>query len=131
MTFSERLRKARENKGYSSKEVAAAIGVAASTYSQYETGSREPDVLKIKKISDFLDVSGDYLILGIDPKSKQNEFVLSDHEKNVISAYRNHPDMQPAVNKMLDIELENPKTIENDIVEELKQDAIKATANIK
>lgn len=62
--FNENLKNARLKKGLSQKDVAEKIGVAKSTYSLYESGSREPNVQTIKKISDVLDVSADDL-LGI------------------------------------------------------------------
>ena len=62
--FNENLREARLAAGLSQKEVAEAIGVAKSTYSLYESGGREPDVEKIKKLAGILGVSGDTL-LGI------------------------------------------------------------------
>lgn len=63
--FNENLKRAREQRGYSQKEVAEKIGVAKSTYSLYESGNREPNVQTIKKLSDLLCVSADEL-LGID-----------------------------------------------------------------
>lgn len=43
-TFNQNLKKAREQKGLTQKDVAEIIGVAKSTYSLYESGSREPNV---------------------------------------------------------------------------------------
>lgn len=62
--FYENLKAVRERKSITQKEVCEAIGVAKSTYSQYESGAREPNVLTIKKIADFLNISADDL-LGI------------------------------------------------------------------
>ena len=62
--FNENLRRVREQKGLSQKDVAEKIGVAKSTYSLYESGNREPNVQTIKKIADVLEVSADEL-LGI------------------------------------------------------------------
>lgn len=64
--FNENLKRAREQKGMSQKDVSEKIGVAKSTYSLYESGNREPNVHTIKKISDVLDISADEL-LGIRP----------------------------------------------------------------
>lgn len=60
--FNENLKEARMKRGYSQKEVAEAIGVAKSTYSLYESGSREPNVQTIKRISDFLNTTADILL---------------------------------------------------------------------
>ena len=62
--FFENLKEARINAGLSQKEVAEQLGVAKSSYSLYESGAREPDVTKIKKLAQILGVSSDAL-LGI------------------------------------------------------------------
>ena len=64
MCFYERLRETRKQKNISQKEIARKIGVAASTYCQYEKGTREPDLIKLKLLSKALNVSPDYLIFG-------------------------------------------------------------------
>lgn len=61
----EKLTEARKAAGKTQKEVADYIGVQPSTYSCYESGKREPDGAKLRKIARFLNVSGDYL-LGIE-----------------------------------------------------------------
>lgn len=60
--FNDNLKKAREFKGMSQKDVAEKIGVAKSTYSLYESGNREPNVQTIKKIADVLSTSADKLL---------------------------------------------------------------------
>ena len=62
--FNENLKEARLKSGFSQKDVAENIGVAKSTYSLYESGSREPNVNTIKKLASYLNVSADEL-LGI------------------------------------------------------------------
>ena len=62
--FYENLKNVREKKGISQKEMAERIGVAKSTYSMYESGSREPNIQTIRKIADVLDVSIEYLMNG-------------------------------------------------------------------
>ena len=63
--FSKRLAAARKAAGLKQREVASAIGVAQGTYAAYETGTREPDVEKLKVIAAVLGVSADKL-LGTD-----------------------------------------------------------------
>ena len=67
--FSERLAAARKAAHLKQREVAAALGVATSTYTAYETGYREPDVEKLKVIAAAIGVSADEL-LGTGPFSK-------------------------------------------------------------
>lgn len=58
----DQLRNARKAAKKTQKEVADHIGVTESAYCGYETGKRQPDALKIRKIADFLGVTGDYLL---------------------------------------------------------------------
>lgn len=62
MSFSEKLKAARITKGLTQEEVARKIGIAKSTYCGYETGKREPDVDKIKKLAYVLGTTGDILL---------------------------------------------------------------------
>lgn len=62
MSFGERLRAAREARGYTQQQVADHMKIDKSTYCGYETGKRQPDVQKIKQLSKFLGVSGDDLL---------------------------------------------------------------------
>lgn len=61
MSFPEQLKKARKQAGYTQKDVANYIGITNSAYCAYEIGKRQPDVEKIRLISDFLGVSSDTL----------------------------------------------------------------------
>lgn len=69
--FSENLKRIRKEKNFKQNEVAEIIGVGKSTYCQYENGQREPDVLKIIKLTQILGVSGDTL-LGIEQNKDSN-----------------------------------------------------------
>lgn len=60
--FIDNLKAARIAANKTQKDVADAIGVAKSTYSQYETGKREPGIIGIKKIAKYLNISPDALI---------------------------------------------------------------------
>lgn len=62
MSFGEKLRAARESRGYTQQQVADFMKIDKSTYCGYETGKRQPDVQKIKQLSKFLGVSGDELL---------------------------------------------------------------------
>lgn len=62
MSFADRLRSARESRGYTQQQIADRMGIDKSTYCGYETGKRQPDVQKIKQLSKILGVSGDDLL---------------------------------------------------------------------
>lgn len=59
--FSRNLSAKRVENSFSQKSMAEAIGVAQSTYSLYEKGSREPNISKIIRIAEVLSVSVDEL----------------------------------------------------------------------
>lgn len=62
MGFAEQLKRARLAAGMTQQQVAEAMGITGSTYCGYETGKRQPDVLKIKRLADILHTSGDILL---------------------------------------------------------------------
>ena len=65
--FAERVRKAREAKGFTSQQALAdALGVAQSTVANWEGGRREPNFELTRKLCDCLEVSSDYLLGRVD-----------------------------------------------------------------
>ena len=93
----ERLREARKAARKTQKEVADHIGVTESAYCGYETGKRQPDALKIRKIAAFLQVTGDYLLETEDvtAQAQQDEMssnlavaTLTDEESDLLAGFR-------------------------------------------
>lgn len=82
-TFGERLKEARKKQGLTQEQLAQKIGVAKSTLTGYEKDNREPDLFKIKKILEVLNVDSDYL-LGIERNKKPPETENSDSEEEFI-----------------------------------------------
>lgn len=60
--FSERLRKARENKELNQTELAKKAGLEASAVSHFEAGRRQPSFHNLRKLADALSVTTDYLL---------------------------------------------------------------------
>lgn len=56
------IRELREARGLMQKDLAKLIGVAPSTFSQYETGKRQPDISTLQLIARALDVTIDELV---------------------------------------------------------------------
>lgn len=67
--FSDRLRAARENAGFTQQQVADAIHVHRSTYSYYELGISEPSLSATRELALLFQVSTDEL-LGIEEKER-------------------------------------------------------------
>jgi len=81
MEFCDKIKVLREKAGLSQQEVAKTVGVAKSTYSLYEAGKREPDVLKIKAIALALNTTPDDLL---DIKNSP----LSELDSELIEIYK-------------------------------------------
>lgn len=63
MTFGERLTELRKEHGYSTRnEFADKLGIPSTTLRNYETDVREPGHTFLKQISEFFNVSVDYLL---------------------------------------------------------------------
>ena len=62
MSFSERLKAARERMGLTQQQVADRMGVVKSTYCGYETGKRQPDPAKLQALARVLHTPADVLL---------------------------------------------------------------------
>lgn len=115
MSFGSRLRSAREAKGYTQQSVADMLGISKSTYSGYETGKREPDVFRIKALSEVLDISADTLV---GTKQTPRAFELSKKETDHITKYRGLDSHgQKMVDFVLNEEHERCTQPENPVIE--------------
>ncbi|MGR9047590.1 helix-turn-helix domain-containing protein [Halobacillus faecis] len=83
MNFSNRLKRCRqikkeENPNWTQDYIARQIGVARTTYTAYERGTKIPTLDTVNKIADLFDVSTDYLLGRSDitdyQVDKSNEF---------------------------------------------------------
>ena len=61
-SFCSKLKKARNNTGFTQREVAKETGISHSTIANYETGRTEPDIENLGILADFYGVSADWLI---------------------------------------------------------------------
>lgn len=88
MKFHEQLKKARREAGLKQIDVANALGVSPGAYSAYESGKRSPDVHKIHRLADILNVTGDQL-LGIEESNTENKShpQYTVEEKRLIDLY--------------------------------------------
>ena len=89
MTFGERITELRKENGYNTRnEFAEVLGIPSTTLRNYETGVREPGHTFLKKVSEFFNVSVDYLLCLTDDKKVLNSFQLQKSEIEMISKYR-------------------------------------------
>lgn len=59
--FASKLKKAREDTGFTQREVSEEVKIPQSTLANYERGRTEPDIETIGKLADFYQVSVDWL----------------------------------------------------------------------
>ena len=100
MSFSERLKKSRIEKGLSKSELAKEISVHYSQIGRYENKGSIPSADVLQKIANVLGVSSDYLLNGttddlaestLADKELLNQFKaieqFSDEDKNVVKVF--------------------------------------------
>lgn len=109
MSFGERLTQLRIEKGYSTrKSFAEKLGIPETTLRNYETDAREPGHTFLKQISDFFNVSCDYLLCLTDEREKMNSHNLKSFEYSMVKKYRfistHSPDGAKVVDTVLDRE---------------------------
>ena len=85
------LRKLREEKGITQKQLADVISVSQQSINKYENHNIEPDISTLKLLSAYFDTSIDYLV-GNTALRRKNEIVykydLNDGEKQIIDNFR-------------------------------------------
>lgn len=80
--------------------------VAKKTVYGWESGHTQPDVDTVLRLCCLYHIDNILEIFEYET-SKKALFNLTNHEKDLIISYRNHPDMQKAVQRLLDIEFNN------------------------
>lgn len=102
MSFATRLKEARESKKLTQKKLADLVGVTNGAISNYEKNVSFPNIDILYKIFDILQIEPNFFFQDDINYTQKDIFTTS--EKKLVLAYRNHPEMQAAINKMLDIE---------------------------
>lgn len=94
-----RIRKYREERGLSQKELAELLGVSNSRVSNWEQGINRPDADYLADICRVINISPSVL-LNVQLSSDE----LSEQERRLIEAYREKTELRQAVNILLGIE---------------------------
>lgn len=103
------IRTLRKEKGLSQAELAKLIPVNQTAISQWERGITYPSSNAIKRLCEIFEKPSN-IFLGIQEKNESNnDKYLNKHAKNLIDAYHAKPEMQNAINKLLDITNNNKK----------------------
>ena len=77
MNMADRIQHLRKSKGISQEELADKVGVSRQAVSKWESEQSTPDIEKVILLSNFFDVTTDYLLKGIEPIT-ENDTERSD-----------------------------------------------------
>lgn len=83
----EKLKKLREEKEKSQKDLGDYLGISASAYGFYEQGQREPDIEKLTKLADYFGVSVDFLTGRTDNEQLTIIYKNGDISKGLAAVY--------------------------------------------
>ncbi|MCL2828856.1 MAG: helix-turn-helix domain-containing protein [Oscillospiraceae bacterium] len=73
MNIADRIQHLRKTKGISQEELADKIGVSRQSVSKWESEQSLPDIDKVIILSDFFEVTTDYILKGIETKTQMGE----------------------------------------------------------
>ena len=98
------LKEYRKNNNLSVKEVAEILEnksmvVAEKTIYGWESGQAQPDADTLLVLCDIYNIKD---VLGTFGYRSDKHFYITNHEKELIFKYRKHPELQSAVDKLLD-----------------------------
>lgn len=61
-TFASKIKKAREEAGYTQQQISELTGISRVTIARLETGTREPNLEDLGTLIDFYEVSADWIL---------------------------------------------------------------------
>lgn len=123
------LKSKRKELNLSQKEVADYVGVSEATVSRWESGNiANMGRDKIALLSKILKISPSVIAGYADINDFEMPFILTKEEKELITAYRNKPEMQSAVNTLLGISNNSQRTVEYPMAARTNAKKIKLSA---
>lgn len=84
MTFGERLYELRKNKNISQEEFAELLDVSRQSISKWENDKAYPEMTRLLFMSEFFDVSLDYLMRGTEYDKNKEDVTVSYKAKNML-----------------------------------------------
>ena len=116
MTFLEKLEVLMVSKNINKRQLSIGSGIPYSTIDNlWKKGYENIKLSTLKTIASYFGVSLDFLVRDNIENPKVSEMFLTEHEKQLVRAYRSQPEMQAAVDKLLGI---HEKPVGGSIVED-------------
>lgn len=105
LLIKDKLKQLRLDCQLTADEVGNMIGKSGKTVNGWENGRSQPDVETFLKLCDIYKVNDIFTEFNVKDlfADNKNNFLLSEHEKQVITAYRARPEMQNAVDTLLNV----------------------------
>ena len=88
MTFGERLYELRNKNNLSQEELAEVLDVSRQSISKWENDKAYPEMTRLLFMSDYFDVSLDYLMRGIKKENNEEKVTAGDADKNSNDKYK-------------------------------------------
>ena len=85
-TTAERIKQLRKKKGISQSELAEVIGVKNNTVSNWERGTRKPDFEALNLLSDYFEVSFEYILGSSDKEEARVKPTQDELDQLALSA---------------------------------------------
>lgn len=107
--IAQRIKDFCKNKGCTVTEVLKCCKIRKGLIYDLEKRDYTPSISLIEQIADYFSVSIDYL-LGRTDNTKTSNYIkpnITGRDEEILIAYKNNPDVQPAVDRLLKIEPEN------------------------
>lgn len=86
------------------KELTDYLGITKNSFTDWKSGRIKSYQKHLPKIAEFLGVSIDYLLNDTEEFENSLNIMLSIKEKELISRYRNKPEMQSAIDRLLGLD---------------------------
>lgn len=105
MSIIDRIKEAMRIKGISQSELARLSGITKAAISSYLSGKYEPRRLQVHQLALALNVN-ELWLLGFEGATMEKlhyENQLTEEERQIIYAYREHQELHPVIKKLLDI----------------------------
>lgn len=96
-TISERIRSLRKEKGLNQAELGEKTGITRRSISTIENGETDPSAKQITALSNFFNVSTEYLLNGREEKN-----TMSETEQEIIQLVRKDADIKATLINLLD-----------------------------
>ena len=109
-TTAERIKQLRKKKGISQSELAEVIGVKNNTVSTWERGTRKPDFEALNLLSDYFEVSFEYILGSSDKEEARVKPTQDELDQLALSALAD--DLYDTMKKYCQLSTKSQKMID-------------------